>query len=47
MSHGTPWMLGVGTEIALPILSHMESRRRSCDCQIYNASFICGGLDGV
>lgn len=40
-------MLGVGTEIALPILSNMETRRRSRDCQIYDASFICSGLDSV
>lgn len=47
MSHGTPWMLGVGTEITLPIPSNMESRCRSRDCQIYDASFICGRLDSV
>ena len=40
-------MLWVGTEIALPILSNVESRRRSRDCQIDDASFIGGGLDGV
>ena len=47
MSHGTPWMLWISTKIALPILSDVETRRRSSDSQVYNASFICGGLDGV
>lgn len=40
-------MLWISAKIALPVLSNVESRRRPCDCQIHNASFICGRLDGV
>ena len=47
MSHGTPWMLGISAKVGLPILSNVEPRRCSGDSQVYNASFICGGLDGV
>ena len=47
MSHGTPRMLWIKAKVALPILSNMESRRRSGDDQINNTSFICGGPDGI
>ena len=47
MSHGTPRMLWISAKIALPILSNVKPRRRSCYCQVYDTRLICGGLDGV
>lgn len=47
MPHGTPWILRISAKITLSVPPNVESGRRPSDCQVDDARFIGGRLDGV
>ena len=47
MSHPTPRVVRIGTEIACAVFANLEARRRLCHSDIDNALFVDNGLDSV